>query len=113
MRALGLLVAFIIVSSPALAAPIDAQSVNQGQFDPKALTAGTVSASLVKLQIALDRAHFSPGEIDGKRGENVEKALAAYREVRGLSSADVADVWSSLANTFANAPAIVEYQISE
>ena len=45
----------------------------------------------VRLQVLLDRAHFSPGEIDGKFGENAKKALRAYAEAKQLPSADRAD----------------------
>ena len=39
------------------------------------------------LQIELDRAGFSPGEIDGKGGSNTKKALAAYMEVHKTAPA--------------------------
>ena len=42
----------------------------------------------VRLQVLLDRAHFSPGEIDGKFGENAKKALRAYAEAQQLPSSD-------------------------
>ena len=41
------------------------------------LTAG------LRLQVLLDRAHFSPGEIDGLRGGNLKAAIAAYRRQQG------------------------------
>ena len=39
---------------------------------------------LIRLQVLLDRAHASPGAIDGFDGENTRKAIAAYEKMRGL-----------------------------
>ena len=41
----------------------------------------------IALQVSLDRAGFSPGEIDGKPGRNTERAAAAAREARGANVA--------------------------
>lgn len=44
---------------------------------PSALTAR--AEKTLRLQVLLDRAHFSPGEIDAVMGSNTRRALAAYR----------------------------------
>lgn len=41
---------------------------------------------LVKVETLLDRAHFSPGPIDGKAGANLHNALRAYAQAHGLPS---------------------------
>ena len=40
--------------------------------------------SYLRLQVLLDRAHFSPGEIDGVPGENTRQALRTFRASHGL-----------------------------
>ena len=54
---------------------------------------------IAQLQILLDRAGVSPGVIDGHMGGNVDKALAAYRELTGtrISMIDYATVEAELA----------------
>ncbi|WP_274630222.1 L,D-transpeptidase family protein [Arvimicrobium flavum] len=56
---------------------------------------------VAELQILLDRMGASPGVIDGRFGSNVDKALAAYRELSGdnLKSTDVEGIKRRLAES--------------
>ena len=70
-------------------------------------------SSVARVQILLDRAHFSCGAIDGNYGINLQKTVAAYQHDRGLQQTDRVDAatWSSLNND--KAPALIPYTISD
>jgi lipoprotein-anchoring transpeptidase ErfK/SrfK len=83
---------------PALAAEVNADSINAANFTGKVPSGDHLSALAVKVQVLLDRARFSPGEIDGKFGENVEKALLAFTENNHLAPGKILtpEIWSKL-----------------
>jgi lipoprotein-anchoring transpeptidase ErfK/SrfK len=107
-----LAIAIVILSGPVMGAPIDAQAINEAQWNDKKPATSAISPSMVKLQVLLDRAHFSPGEIDGKPGENVEKAIAAYAAVQGIGSGMSAELWQKLTEGYKDR-IITEHKISE
>ncbi|WP_093139662.1 L,D-transpeptidase [Pseudoxanthomonas sp. GM95] len=59
---------------------------------PPALDAATANnvatvdgpSGLLRLQVLLDRARFSPGQIDGQPGSNQQRALRGYQAAHGL-----------------------------
>lgn len=52
--------------------------------DTKKAEAKRPDPLLIKVQVLLDRARFSPGAIDGRDGENLRGALRAYAAAQGL-----------------------------
>ena len=79
MRALRpAFVALLLFAGPAYGATLDMQSVNDAQWSGARAKQAQAAPIVIKAQILLDRARFSPGEIDGKTGENFKKALQAF-----------------------------------
>jgi lipoprotein-anchoring transpeptidase ErfK/SrfK len=112
-----LLIATILSSClllPAAAASLDAAAVNAAEYTAKRAADDRIDAAVVKLQVWLDRARFSPGEIDGKLGENAQKALKAFAEAKSLPSDKLPnpEIWKALAGANEEA-AIVEYKIAD
>jgi hypothetical protein len=69
---------------------------------------------IAKAETLLDRAHFSPGAIDGLDGDNFRRAIRAFQEVNGLAVTGNldADTWNKLASSD-SAPVLKFYTISE
>ena len=106
-----------LMSSAASGMPrvLDAQAVNDAQFSAPSgkRRAGAPSpAAMIKAEILLDRAGFSPGQIDGKSGSNDKKALAAFQDANGIKPSCRLDAatWDRLTAT-SSEPALTEYEI--
>ena len=69
-------------AAPAPAAPPAAAAAAPAIVIPAAIAAP--QRALIRLEILLDRAHFSPGVIDGKDGANLKLAMTAYAAANGL-----------------------------
>ena len=71
-------------------------------------------ALIAKAEALLDRAHFSPGEIDGADGDDFRNAVRAFQAVNGLAATGEldADTWNALAPA-GKAPVVKTYTISD
>ncbi len=67
---------------------------------------------LLSFQVLLDQQGFSPGEIDGRAGDNTRHALAALQEARGLRSTGEPDCdsWQGLGGD-SSEPLLTSYRI--
>uniref|UniRef100_UPI0025D0132A peptidoglycan-binding domain-containing protein n=1 Tax=uncultured Caulobacter sp. TaxID=158749 RepID=UPI0025D0132A len=104
----------VVPAPPAVAAgsPI-AQAINGATVDPAATDAGAHRNLLVRVQTLLDRAHFSPGVIDGRDGTNLTLAIKAFQGSRNLTADG--QITKELVDTLVAGDAgqvLVDYQIT-
>ena len=89
-----------------------AQAANQAAWVEAPASPAAKRDMLLRAQILLDRAHFSPGVIDGQDGENVKNAIAAFERANGLPEDGLLDaqVWAKL--TADAGPVLTDYVIT-
>ena len=112
---LFLLSLFPLATGASPAATLNPDEVNNAQWRQASKPGRAESEPLlIKAQVLLDRAHFSPGEIDGRQGENYKKALMAFAADRGLQTDGrlTEEVWRALAGASSD-PVLQEYTLTE
>ena len=102
-----------LVMAPAVgaAAPLTAETINAAEWSEPRGKKG-LNPTVLKAQVLLGRAGFSPGEIDARGGENFGKALSAFQRRQGLEVSAKLDqaTWAKLTETSAE-PVVTEYEI--
>lgn len=95
--------------SPVAAQGLTLDRVNNAEFS--AAPKDGPSPPIVKAQVLLDRARFSPGVIDGRMGDNVSKAIAAFQRANDIRDSGELDeeTWKKLVETSSD-PVLTEYK---
>jgi lipoprotein-anchoring transpeptidase ErfK/SrfK len=112
-----LLIPLLLTTSlitPAIAVELKPDTVNNAELRKRPPAEEKMDPVAIKAQVLLDRAHFSPGEIDGKFGDNAQKALAAFAASKGLTTGSTLtpELWTALTSQDHD-PVIVTYKITK
>lgn len=115
----GIIAALIVGAGLASATPqvqgadvVTADAVNdRATANAQVVDEHAPRAAILRAQILLDRAAFSVGEIDGKYGGNMRRAVEAFQRARDLPPTGIVDppTWAALEQ---DAPALVPYAIT-
>jgi lipoprotein-anchoring transpeptidase ErfK/SrfK len=102
---LGIVFAVALVAVARAQTPSLADAANQPATE-------TGLAGHLRAQVLLDRALFSPGEIDGRAGSNQRRALHGYQRAKGLEVTGKLDTSTWAALNAGAAPVLVSYTIT-
>ena len=112
LRVLPALILLLIAVVSAEAAGLSLDAVNSAQFSTG--KSKGANPTVLKAQVLLDRARFSPGVIDAAGGENFKKALTAFQDrnqVKATGRLD-APTWEKL-NANVTEPVLIEYALKD
>jgi hypothetical protein len=87
MRPSGCIVIGLVlagVTTSALAAEMKPAAIDAAEPSTKTLSNEKPTPAGVRLRVLLERAHFSPGEIDRRFGENAKKHCGPFEEAQQL-----------------------------
>ena len=107
---LAIFVAGVVATSAMAASPLTAdmliESGSSRLVGPK-----MKGADVLRAQVLLDRAHYSPGEIDAVYGANLRKAINGYQKANGLQVTATVDAPTWEALNADSAPILASYAL--
>lgn len=97
--------------SPARAPALKPDEINNSLF-VSSLSRPAKGSAVLRAQVLLDRAYFSPGEIDGAFGLNMRTAVLGFQKTRQLPLTGVIDAatWKALHSDIA--PVLSDYTVT-